>query len=99
LIVNALRYGSPPVVVRGALGRGFRLVIEDSGNGVDPELVPRLFDRFTRGDQHRRSGVSGAGLGLAIASSFASALGGELAYETGRRSGARFVFRLPVGNR
>jgi signal transduction histidine kinase len=98
LLVNALRYGLPPVTVRGHAHGSFLLEVEDRGGGVDPELVPTLFDRFTRGDHERRAGLAGAGLGLAIASSFAGALGGELHYEAAP-AGARFVLRLPLRQR
>ena len=96
LVVNALRYGRPPVVVRVRAKDAFRLEVEDRGVGVDPELVPQLFDRFTRGRHERSAGLAGAGLGLAIASSFANALGGDLRYEAVPSSGARFVLRLPL---
>lgn len=88
LIVNALRYGEPPVRVAV---EGSRIVVEDHGPGVPPELVPRLFDRFTRGSGER----GGAGLGLAIARSYAEALGGSLAYEPSEPRGARFSLVLP----
>jgi signal transduction histidine kinase len=99
LVVNALRYGRPPVTVRCRTRGAFRLEVEDKGGGVDPELVPQLFDRFTRGRHDRSAGLAGAGLGLAIASSFANALGGDLRYESAAPAGARFVLRLPLGER
>jgi signal transduction histidine kinase len=95
LILNALRYGAPPVDVR-VEGDPCLLVVEDHGPGVAPEFVPRLFERFTRSDESRRSGAPGAGLGLSIASSYAKALGGELAYEPAEPSGARFTLSLPA---
>ena len=58
--------------LRGHASDSFRLEVEDRGRGVDPSLVPQLFERFTRGDHDRRAGLAGAGLGLAIAASFAS---------------------------
>lgn len=95
LLANALKYGQPPVLVRGRDGDGyFRLAVEDRGPGVEPALVPELFDSFTRGEDARRKGTIGAGLGLAIARRYAEALGGELLYERGREGGARFVLVL-----
>jgi signal transduction histidine kinase len=74
---------------RGARGGDpCRLIVEDRGPGVAPEFVPRLFERFSRSDESRRSGSPGAGLGLSIASAYAKALDGELAYEPASR-GAR----------
>jgi signal transduction histidine kinase len=96
LIVNALHYGRPPVEVNAVVNGGFRLVVEDRGEGVTPEFVPRLFERFTRSDESRRSGFPGAGLGLAIAQTFAEALGGRLGYEPARPRGARFTLALPI---
>jgi signal transduction histidine kinase len=56
----------------------------------------RLFERFSRGDEARRKSTPGAGLGLAIASAYARAVGGYLRYERARPSGARFTFTLPA---
>jgi signal transduction histidine kinase len=96
LILNALRYGKPPVEVRGENGGAFRLVVQDRGPGVPPEFVPRLFDRFSRSDDSRRSGAPGAGLGLSIAAAYAHALGGRLGYEQATPTGARFTLTLPA---
>jgi len=96
LILNALRYGAPPVEIRVEQGERFRLVVEDHGPGVPPDFVPRLFERFSRSDESRRSGTPGAGLGLAIASAYTRALGGELGYEPAQPRGARFTLTLPA---
>ena len=96
LVLNALSYGRPPVEVRAEPnGKVVRLVVEDCGDGVDPDFVPKLFDRFTRAPRSFAERKEGAGLGLAIASSFAEALGAELKYERGEPSGARFALVLP----
>jgi two-component system sensor histidine kinase MtrB len=70
-------------------------VVEDRGEGVPPEFVPQLFERFTRGGQARAREI-GTGLGLAIARSFARAHHGELTYEAAHPTGARFELLLPV---
>jgi signal transduction histidine kinase len=69
--------------------------VEDRGDGVPDELVPRLFDRFARGGA-REDAAAGAGLGLAIAQSYAHAHGGYITYERGDPTGARFRFVLPA---
>jgi signal transduction histidine kinase len=93
LLVNAVRYGAPPVAVSAEQrDRHFRLAVEDSGEGVPRDLVPHLFEWFQRGPIAREKG--GSGLGLAIARAYAKAHGGELLYEPERR-GARFVLVLP----
>jgi signal transduction histidine kinase len=95
LVVNALRYGEPPVVVRAAVtDRHFRLTVEDGGPGVSPEFVPSLFERFSR-SEGTRGRVQGTGLGLAIARSYARAHAGDLLYEPGDQ-GARFQLVLPA---
>jgi signal transduction histidine kinase len=70
--------------------------VEDHGDGVPPEFVPDLFERFTRGRGRERS--SGTGLGLAIARSYAQAHRGDLRYEPAEPSGSRFLLVLPVGS-
>jgi signal transduction histidine kinase len=95
LVVNALRYGEPPVSVRHRTNGSLELIVEDCGQGVEPEFVPRLFDRFSRSTASHALNDAGAGLGLSIARSYAQALGGDLTYEPVRPRGARFVLALP----
>jgi signal transduction histidine kinase len=97
LVANAFRYGAPPVTVSAERNDNhFRVAVEDHGEGVKAEFVPALFERFSRSDDARKK-VHGAGLGLAIARSFARAHGGDLLYSHTSHSGARFEFVLPVG--
>jgi signal transduction histidine kinase len=96
LVVNALRYGEPPVLVGAEhRDRHFRVSVEDRGGGVPPDFVPQLFERFARSET-TRSHPGGSGLGLAIASSYAKAHGGDLIYEPAAPRGARFELVLPV---
>ena len=94
LLTNAFRYGDPPIEVQARKQPELDFVVEDHGPGVPDEFVPLLFERFSQadGDRSRRQG---AGLGLAIAKSFAKALGGDLQYEPAKPTGARFHFALP----
>jgi signal transduction histidine kinase len=97
LIVNAARYGSDPIEISAVQqDRHFRLTVEDRGRGVPPEFVPELFERFTRSDVSKGDRGEGAGLGLAIARSYAQAQGGDLLYEPARPHGARFQLVIPV---
>jgi signal transduction histidine kinase len=95
LVTNALRYGTPPVRV-SAVGRddAVRIVVQDAGPGVAAEIEETLFERFTRAGV-ARDRVAGTGLGLAIARAYARAHRGELHYERGQPTGARFVVELP----
>ena len=91
LVGNALRYGAPPVVVQAhPMDSYLRVSVEDKGEGVPPELVPRLFDRFERGTVGE-----GSGLGLSIAQAYARAHGGDLIYDRAETGGARFELILP----
>jgi signal transduction histidine kinase len=93
LVVNAIKYGAPPVTIRAEQkDTHFRLAVEDRGNGVGKDFVPRLFERFARADGRKKDG---SGLGLAIAQSYANAHGGELIYGDADPQGARFELVLP----
>jgi two-component system phosphate regulon sensor histidine kinase PhoR len=79
LLANAIRYagpGSTCVVDVAPTDDGSVLTVSDDGKGVDPADLPRLFERFYRGDQARTS--RGTGLGLAIVKHVVTAAGGEI---------------------
>jgi signal transduction histidine kinase len=97
LVVNAVRYGAPPVTITAEQrDTHFRLAVEDRGDGVGKDFVPRLFERFARADSQKKGG---SGLGLAIAQSYANAHGGELIYGDAEPRGARFELVLPRPHR
>jgi signal transduction histidine kinase len=94
LVVNAARYGKPPIRIQAVeRDRHLRVAVEDSGVGIPPELEGRIFDRFARG-----TGDTGHGLGLAIARAYAQAHGGDLVYDPHDR-GARFELVIPQQTR
>ena len=74
---------------------GVRFWVRDSGPGVSPEDTERVFERFARGRDARRSGA-GAGLGLSIVRAIAEAHGGHVALLDDGRPGATVVIDLPV---
>lgn len=96
LLTNAYRYGGKTIDVTVETTAGVvTIAVADDGGGVEPGLVPHLFDPFTRGPTASEAG--GSGLGLAIAASTASAIGGSLSYRPATGwSGARFVVELPA---
>jgi signal transduction histidine kinase len=97
LVTNALHYGAPPIRIVGRLtDRHLRIIVEDSGEGIEPQLIPYVFDRFRRSEASGPRKV-GAGLGLSIARSYARAHGGELLLDPTGRPGARFELVLPSG--
>ncbi len=93
LVVNAVRHGAPPIVVSAERAGGeLTVTVEDRGPGIAPDLRESVFERFTRGET---PSTEGAGLGLAIAQSYARAQGGTLAYEPAEPHGARFRVTFP----
>jgi signal transduction histidine kinase len=94
LLTNALRYGEPPIEVRTRGSEVMDLIVVDHGPGVPDEFVPLLFERFSQAEGTTPT-RQGAGLGLAIAKSYANAVGGDLRYEPAEPSGACFHFELP----
>jgi signal transduction histidine kinase len=99
LLDNAFKYSRPgtPVVVRiGRTAANVWLEVEDRGDGIAPDDRARLFRPFFRSESARRQGVAGAGLGLAVATRIAAALGGAMTVESEVGRGSRFRVTLPV---
>lgn len=102
LISNALRYtpaGGCVEVRLAPAGGGVSLAVIDSGEGIGPEDLPYVFDRFYRSDRSRDRKTGGSGLGLAIARQLVEAHGGRIRAESppaGRRQGSAFWLWLPT---
>ncbi|WP_371923006.1 heavy metal sensor histidine kinase [Pseudomonas sp. MYb60] len=98
LLDNALRFTPAGGEVRVRMTEGVRLTVENTGDGIPPELLPKLFDRFYRADPARHEGSSEhAGLGLAITQSIVRAHGGRIFCES-EANWTRFVIELPKGH-
>jgi signal transduction histidine kinase len=98
LVGNAVKFTSRGEVAveasPGDGGRGLRLVVRDSGPGVDAAQQARLFRRFAQGSAGLACG--GSGLGLSISRELVLAMGGRIACERAPGAGARFVVELPL---
>ncbi|MEM9952274.1 MAG: ATP-binding protein [Chloroflexota bacterium] len=69
--------------------------VSDTGDGIDAEHLPYLFERFYRADPSRSRATGGAGLGLAIVKNLVEAQGGHVGVESVKGKGATFSFTLP----
>ncbi len=77
-----------------------QLSISNSGEGIDPKLLPFLFDRYIRATDSKRSDSGGIGLGLAICKAIIEAHNGRIeAKNSDNQSGAQFIVTLPISNR
>ena len=94
LVENALRETPPggSVVVRA---EPQRLVVSDSGPGLELEDLPHVFDRFFLYDKYGRERPVGSGLGLAIVKQLVEAMGGSVTVESVPGQGATFTVALP----
>jgi heavy metal sensor kinase len=99
LLDNAIRYTPTggQITIEATYQEG-QVIIQvcDTGPGIAPEHLPRLFDRFYRVDSGRNRTQGGSGLGLAIAQSIAQAHGGSISVESSVGTGSTFTVRLPA---
>ncbi len=107
LVGNALKFtprgGRVSVAVRaadggagdGAAGDGARIVVTDTGVGIDTAELPRIFDRFYRGSRANEARGSGSGLGLAIVKSIVDMHAGRVSVESLVGRGSTFTVTLP----
>jgi hypothetical protein len=73
-----------------------KLVVVDTGVGISPEDLPKIFDRFYQGGRTQTGLITGTGLGLAITKEIIETHQGSIHAESKLGSGASFVFTLPV---
>ncbi len=99
LIVNALRYtpqGGSISLNGESSSTNVRLIISDTGQGIAPEDLPYIFDRFWRGDPARsRADGAGGGLGLAIVRQLVELHGGHVSVQSTPGHGTTFTIDLP----
>lgn len=98
LLDNAVRHTPPHGVVHVTLaqdGEQYVLSVTDAGEGIPPDIQPRIFERFFHGDAARIPSDGGAGLGLALARWVARAHGGDVTLVRSSHQGTTFAAVLP----
>ena len=99
LLDNAVTYSEPGGTVRVSAvetGDELQLSVTDTGCGIEPEHLPRLFERFYRVDKARSRKLGGTGLGLSIAKHIVGAHGGTITVASRVGEGSTFTIHLPA---
>jgi signal transduction histidine kinase len=99
LLDNALKYTPPGGAVRLEVlsdGAAVQFVVTNTGEGIDPEDLPFIFERFYRGEKSRSRELGGAGIGLSIVKEVARAHGGDVGAES-RDGRTRIWLTVPAG--
>lgn len=100
LLSNAIKFtpsGGKVEVRLSSTDAQAEIQVADTGQGIDPAFLPRIFDRFTQADTSTTRRQGGLGLGLALVRAFVERHGGTVQAETaGPGRGATFTVRLPV---
>lgn len=102
LLDNAVKYTPEPGGVElrvRSLGNRVEIAVTDTGTGIEPEYLGKVFDRFYRTDACRDQNADGFGLGLSIAQWIVHEHGGEIRAQSAPGGGARFVATLPLNRR
>jgi signal transduction histidine kinase len=98
LVSNAIKFTPPGGLIEvRVLGTetGVRIEVSDTGIGISPELLPRIFEKFFQADPSLTRARGGVGLGLAIGKALVDAHGGEIGATSNPGAGSTFWFELP----
>ena len=99
LVENAVKHTPAGTAIRVSAmppQDGFvRLTVEDAGPGVAPHALPRIFEKFYRGERASRGSRSGSGIGLAVVHGLAEAMGGKVAARVSELGGLAVDLDLP----
>ncbi len=98
VISNALKFTEEGSVKISAKNTTDEIIITimDTGIGIDPETVPKIFDEFKQADDKMSRKYGGTGLGLAIAKKYVILLGGSIEVQSRPGSGSTFIIALPL---
>ena len=98
LTSNALRFtpsGGTVNILAKKINKRIQVEVADNGDGIKPEDLPLVFERFYRGEKSRSRRTGGTGLGLAIARGIVEAHGGQIRVESTVGIGTRMIFTIP----
>jgi PAS domain S-box-containing protein len=102
LLSNGVKFSAPGgkvVLEAGRDGDCIAIVVTDQGKGIDPEYLPRIFDRFSQQDATTTRSHGGLGLGLAIVKQLTELHGGSIqARSAGKGMGATFTVKIPLSH-
>ncbi|HWB31922.1 MAG TPA: HAMP domain-containing sensor histidine kinase [Acidobacteriaceae bacterium] len=99
LIINALQHAAPSGQVTASLDRNVQIVtltVVDDGEGIPPEALPHVFERFYRADRSRSRLSGGAGLGLSICKAIVERAGGTIQIASTLGAGTRVTASLAI---
>jgi two-component system OmpR family sensor kinase/two-component system sensor histidine kinase BaeS len=99
LVRNALQHtpsGGTVEVTATRTANQVLVRVQDTGEGIPPEDLPNVFERFFRSEKSRSRATGGAGLGLAIAKGIVEAHSGQITVQSTVGKGTAFVFMLPA---
>ena len=98
LIDNALKFsptGSPINLTLSENGERIEISVQDEGIGIQPEHLPRIFERTFRVEHSRNNETGGSGLGLYIANELAKQIGGTINVESTPEVGTKMTVSIP----
>lgn len=101
LLSNAVKYGEPDTEIAVTLRQveaGIEVSVQNRGRGIEPDELSRLFQRFSRGTEAPKLGLSGIGLGLYISKGLVEAHGGSIRAQSVPFEQTTFYFTLPLKN-
>jgi signal transduction histidine kinase len=99
LLLNALQHsgrGTRITISAEVTNHTVEVLFEDQGDGISPEILPHIFERFYRGDPSRNRNTGGTGLGLSICKAIVDAAGGEIKIHSTPGVGTIVVLHLPA---
>jgi PAS domain S-box-containing protein len=98
LVDNAIKFTQTGSVILGFCpgDNKCELFVKDTGSGINPELLEKIFDYFRQGEVSSTRGYEGSGLGLSIAQGLVKLLGGKISVESVKGKGSTFIIALPA---